>query len=270
MNNEAMKSTIVHHLSAEVKKLKSTPVVYLVGACCVFVIAIIMVAHTLDIINAVRINVNPWKRCFGAGMGIYSFFVMVPFVVLLITAVTFVEQRANAWKLLYTMPVARGNVYFSKLIIIILIVFITSVLLIFGVVGAGYMLDQIFPELEFTYYQAPILNAFEDIIHLLIASLGVIGLQYFMSLWFKNFLVPMSIGIVGYILAFILTTTNTKFVLYLPYTYSMTVKDHGMFKSDHTKEIWNGWLTNVELYSVLCFVLFVGLGYFYERWRNVE
>ncbi len=269
MNKRAMKTNFINHLSAEIRKLKSTPIIYLIVFCCAFVLSIVMIAHSLDR-NSVVLGADPWRRCFSAGIGIYSFFVTVPFVVLLVTAVTFVEQRANAWKLLYTMPVTRGSIYFSKLTIIILTVFATSFLLVFALVGAGYVLDQFLPELEFAYYQAPVYTNLKNITHGVIALLGVIGIQYFLSLWFKNFLIPISIGIIGFILAFILTTINTKITLYVPYSYSMVVKDYGMFKLEHTKGIWNGWLTNVELYSILCFVFFVGLGYFYERWRNVE
>jgi len=264
-----MKSTFLNHTLAEFYKLKSTPVIYLVGLCCAFVLSIVIVAHSMDV-NSVALDADPWRRCFNAGLGIFSFFVMGPFIILLVTAMIYIEQRANAWKLLYTMPVSRGNIYFSKLLVMIFIIMFSLLLLVFCLVGVGYFLDTYLPELEFNYYPPPVLEALQNIGHNLIASLGILGLQYFLCLWFRNFLIPLSIGIIGVVLGFILITTNTDLVLYLPFSYPMGVKDYGMFRSDKIELILGDWLTNVELYSLLYFLFFITLGYFYERWRNVD
>lgn len=264
-----MNISTINLLSTEFRKLKNTPVVYLVGCCILFVITVITLAHILDIANTAIIGVNPWNRLLATGFGLFSFFVAVPFVVFLITAVTYVEQRANSWKLLYTMPISRGNFYFSKLFVILIIVISAAVLLVCALLLVGLILSCFYPELEFTYYQPNISELSHSLIHSLVAVLGVLGIHYFLSLWLKNFIASMSIGIVGYILAFILASTNTKFVLFLPYSYVMIVKDFGIMKNEFPKELFNSGFMNVEFYSLGCFLVFICLGYILERKRNV-
>jgi len=264
-----MQSTFLNHINAEIKKLKSTPIIYLVLFCCLFISVIIIIAHSLDINSTARLNTDPWKRLFAAGLSIYSFFVINPFVVLLVSAVMYVEQRADAWKLLYTLPVGRGSIYFSKLLVIIGITIGCSLVLVLFLVLSGYFINLFYPEIEVVYYQPDILALFKKIFHTIVALLGVIGLQYFLSLWFKNFLVPLSLGVVGFILGFIVTTTNSKIALCIPFTFPMIVKDYGMFRNDKVAYVFGDWLTNVELYSIIFFVVFVALGYFYETRRNV-
>lgn len=257
------------YLSAEIRKLKSTPVLYLVLFCAAFIITIVCLAHAMDVHAMARLNTNPWKRYFNGSIAVFSIFVISPFIVLLVSSVLYVEQKASAWKYLYTMPTGRGNIYMSKLLVICLILFSSALLLVFGLLLSAYALDYIYPEHEFRYYTPDVWNWLKILSRVLVAALGVVGLQYFLSTVFKHFLAPLGLGILGYILGFILSSFKTKIALFLPFTYPMLVHDFGAFSATQRTTIGDTWLTNVELYSLICFVVFVGLGFFYEKRRNV-
>ena len=265
-----MIQSMYNSIQAEVRKLKSTPIIYLMMFCWLFISGIAFLANTLDVHNRVELNVNPWDRFFIGSMAIFSLFILSPVITLLISAMIQIEQKANSWKYIYATPTKRVTVYFSKLITILTVVSLTTLLLLFFIVISGYLVDLFYPEYEFIYYPPSFDYLLKTAFRTLLSCLGIIGLQYFLSIVSKNFLLPVGIGILGFILAFILTSTNSKATLFFPYAYPMVTQDFGSFPSDHREVIVGEWLTNMEVYSMLYFIVFIVLGCFYEVRRSVS
>ncbi|MEM7296873.1 MAG: ABC transporter permease [Bacteroidota bacterium] len=259
-----------HSIQAEVRKLKSTPIIYLMVFCWLFISGVAFLANTLDVHNRVELNVNPWDRFFIGSMAIFSLFILSPVITLLTSAFLQIEQKANSWKYMYATPTRRISVYFSKLLTILVVISITTLMLLVFIVLAGYLVDAFYPEYEFTYYNPSFDYLFRTAFRTVLSCLGIIGFQYFLSILSKNFLLPMGVGILGFIAAFIFTSTNSKVTLYFLYAYPMVTQDFGSFPSDHRQVVFGEWLTNMEVYSVGFFVVFVLLGCIYERRRNVS
>ena len=257
-------------LSIEWLKLKSTPGLYLALTCGLLISFLVFITHLMEVHSLTSFGVNPWRRYFTRGLAIFSLFVSVPFVLLLVSAVVNVERQANAWKYLYTLPIRRGNIYFSKLVVLLLLLALSLFLLVFGLVLSGYVLDSIHPEFELAFYQPDLWELGANAVHTWLSLLGLVGLQYFLSLRFQHFLLPLGLGILGYVFGLILAVTQNTVALYCPFSYPMLVQDFGMFRIEIRASAGFAGLNNIELYSLGFFLFFVLLGWIWENRRSVS
>lgn len=260
--------TFLRYISAEFIKLRYLPIMWLSAVVVFAVMLIVFSAHFIDV-NSIRFDVDPWRRTLVACRGIFSVFMAIPFIVLLVSAALYVEHQSNAWKYQYTVPIDRMVIVISKLVTILLWVIATIFLLTLGLIMVGYILDAFLPEYEFAYYKIPYWIFVERLSHNFISLLGVIGIQYFLSYRFRGFLLPASIGIVAFLCGLILGTTNNTAALFYPYSYPIIVDDMGMFKLDKVGIVEYGVLNNVELYSIIVFLLFVVMTGVIEQRRNI-
>ncbi len=257
-------------LSIEWLKLKSTPGLYLALTCGLLISTLVFIAHLMEVHSLASLGGNPWGRYFTRGLAIFSLFVSVPFVVLLVSAVVYVERQANAWKYLYTLPTRRGSIYFSKLVMILLLLALSLFLLVLGLLLSGYALDRMHPEFELAFYQPNLWELGAKALHTWLSLLGLVGLQYFLSLRFQHFLLPLGVGILGYVFGLILAVTQMNAALYCPFSYPMLVQDFGMFRTEIRASIAFGGLSNIELYSLGFFLFFVLLAWIWETRRSVS
>lgn len=256
-------------ISAEFLKLKYAPIIWLFCFSLFSVCAIVFLANYMDVNSVVGMGNSPWPRNLMAGLAIFSIFILIPFCVMFISTGMFVENHAQGWKFLYTTPQSRVSIFFSKLISVLLIIFILLLFMQMLILITLYGLDLIMPEFEFRHYSPDLPDFFINFLHSYIAVLAVIGIQFFMSLRFKGFLIPMSFGVVMFVVGFIVSTINKPLVLCSPYSYAGIVKDYNMFTIDNIGVTHDHWLSNVEMYSIAIFMVCIGLALFLELRRNV-
>lgn len=260
---------IVRSISAEFIKLKYAPILWLVGFSLVSVCAIIFFANYMDVNSAVQMGRSPWPRNLTASLAIFSIFIIIPFSVMFISTGIFVEHQARGWKFIYASPNRRASIFMSKLLTVLAAIFLLMMIMMGLAVLTIYLVDFILPEFEFRYYRPDLYSTFIGFVHCFISILGVIGIQFFLSHRFKGFLIPMSFGVLMFVVGFIISTTNKAFILYSPYSYPGIVKDHNMFTIDKIGVTHDHWLSNVEVYSIIIFVVFIGLALFLELKKNV-
>lgn len=257
-------------LQSEWLKVKSTPFLYLIIiAACVIPFSII-VPVILDAYNMTDLNRNPWSLHFNGVFAIFSVFVISPLIILMVSTCDYIEYQAKANKYRYCSPISRSQFYFGKVFFLILMTLIAFALLPVFAVISGIFVDQILPEYEYGYYSPELISRFVFMKGIFIASLGIIGIQYFLSTYFKHFIIPLGLGMLGYISSFILAAINSSLSIWLPYDYPLIVNDLKMFKNDQNQEMIGTVLSTVEVYSIVTFILFVGLGWHIEKNRNVS
>lgn len=261
---------MIKYLHAELIKIKYLPLFWLVGLVIFSVVSIVFLAHILDTTNITQLGRSPWSRLFFAGHSILSVFLLIPFIFLFISASVYIEHQSNAWKYQYTAPTSRITIFFVKLITFLIVIFCVILLALISLIICGYVLHMIYPELEFNYYSVPFFNEVGIAFHGFLSVLGIIGIQYFLSLKFKGFLIPASIGVIGFIAGLIIATLNKPFSLLFPYSYPTIYKDHSMFKIDKVNIVDYGFINNVELYSLICFVLFICMAMWSENRKQVH
>ena len=260
---------VLQWIQAEFIKLKYPPILWLCGSVLLAVFGIVFAAHILDINTVAALGINPWKRIGMAGRGIFVIFMSIPFIALLVSAAVYIEQQSNAWKYQYTIPRRRAIPFYTKLIVLQLCILLMLFFLCLGLLLSGYVLAFFLPELEFHYYTPPFLEFPATLWHAYLALMGVLGIQYFLSYRFEGFLIPATIGIIGFIIAFILSTMNSPLAIYFPYCYPFIVQDYDMFLMDKTGVVDYGWINTAQIYSLGCFAFFVLLGHLIEVRKNV-
>lgn len=256
-------------ISAEFLKLSYAPIIWLCSVVVLIVSAIVFASNYLDVNSVVKMGIDLWPRQFNAGHAIFTIFMLVPFTVMLLSTALFVEHNAKGWKQLYASPHRRTLIFYSKLFTLLILIALIMVGMHFSIIAVSYVLDYFLPELEFRYYQPEVLKYLLNYVHSFIALLGVIGIQYFLSLRFKGFLIPMSFGVVAFIVGFIIATLNKPMALYSPYSYVSIVKDFKMFTIDRIGVTHDHWLSNVEVYSIVVFLVFISLANLLEIRKNV-
>jgi len=255
---------------AEFIKMKWSAIPYIVAFVLTLISGILLFSYSLDNHMVINIGENPWVSFCRTSFGLFSLILLIPLAVLIVSSSVFTEHRANAWKYLYTLPQSRAAIYFSKLLSLLCVIYASLLGLLIVTLGSGYLLSLSFPEMEFTYFQPEFNNLFSTLNHCFVSLLGVIGLQYYISLRFKNILLSVGLGLFGFVMALILTSIPKKVILFMPFTLPMVVQDFGMMNFPHRTQVMSSWLTNVELYSIAFFVFFIMLGCVLEIKRNVD
>jgi thiol-disulfide isomerase/thioredoxin len=140
---------------------------------------------------------NSWKRlvtnCFqGFGLLFYPIF-----LTLLVIRLTQMEHRGGGWKLIEVQPISKLSLYLSKFSISVVVAFLCIVALtLFSLLsGTIVMLAKNSP--GFTQHSIPFQYIISLGLRLVIAGLGVLGIQYLFSVVISGFIGPFSIGLVG-------------------------------------------------------------------------
>ncbi|MBX3254479.1 MAG: ABC transporter permease [Chitinophagaceae bacterium] len=202
---------------------------------------------------------NPWEdftEMSSKGLG----FLYMPFFVVLLTCLFLnIEHKNNTWKHVFTLPVSKNYVYFSKLTALLLFIIMFYILYIPIWIGCGFMVGLIKPELQLTTYVPDYLLLLSICFHSFIASLGIVAIHFWLSLRFKNMIIPIGIAVLCGIIWVALYQGRSEQINYFPYSYNystvnppnwITLKMFGVFPQH-------------ELFSILYFIIFSILSHRY-------
>lgn len=144
---------------------------------------------------------------------------LLPMGIILVTSlITQVEYRNNSWKLVHTLPRTWLHTFSTKLAVLLLMVF-----KFFMFFNAGMLLAASLPVLLFEHRlprdPVPVVALLRANLHIFIVCLPVIALQYLFSLRFRNFLVPLGLGLLLWIGSLILVQ-NWSYAWISPYSYT--------------------------------------------------
>lgn len=174
------------------------------------------------------------------------------FLILVCTLLPQIEYKNNAWKQVLTSPRTKADVFLSKFINIQLLAF------------AFFIINFLFTFIcaLVVHFKDPSLNLlsqplnFYDIVMLRINNyvvlLGLCAIQYWLGLRFKNFIIPIGIGVGLYFgcTVLVMQLQQSK-ILYLPYT---------MFLYNGMSE-FKPYVQGINWYSMAYTVVFLGIGF---------
>ncbi|WP_102692041.1 ABC transporter permease [Rummeliibacillus pycnus] len=115
-------------------------------------------------------------------------------IAILTSLIVSVEDETNAWKQLIALPVSKINVYLSKFAVVFSLLFFSSCFLMIFTLGFGVFLDLGKP--------IPYFEIFKYSFYPFLAAFPVLALQLWIAVVSQNQGIPITIGIVGTILAF--------------------------------------------------------------------
>jgi len=199
-------SDYIKAFNAEWLKLRNSGMFWLVlfmAACipALFTIAGLVVSQS-GIASGNSENV--WKsfvsNCF-TGFGIFFYPIFLTLVVIRLTQM---EHRGGGWKLIEVQPISRLSLYLGKFSIAVTVALMCVIsLILFSLLG-GTIIMLAKPASDFSKFSVPwqFISGFG--LRLLIAGLGVLGIQYLFSVVISGFIWPFAIGLVGTITGTIL------------------------------------------------------------------
>ena len=198
-------------------------------------------------------TINIWNKIIETNFMIFTAFFFQMFVVVMVTRLVYIEHRSDTWKLMETQPVTRFSIFLAKwetaaIISLLSLLGLLAFTLINGTIlmifRKDYNLDKFSPDMA---------SAFAVLIRYWIASLGIISIQYFLSLMIRSFVTPLIIGLV----AIIAGNIFAEFGVLNWFPYTAPAFTSRSFDGSMT----GNFLLHHEKMSLLWALLFLWLGY---------
>jgi len=161
-----------------------------------------------------------WVQFSGAILGVMGSLLLPMLIVFIGYSVNSIEHKADTWKTLFSLPISKFAVYSAKYFYAMFLVFLCLTLFVLFTVSFGNLLGMIKPELKFhDYDMSGVLS--QLYFKLFLSSLGILSIQFLLSLLFRDFLKPMGIGFVATITGVILVANQWKYDYLFPYSHPM-------------------------------------------------
>lgn len=258
-------TTFFRLLSAEIIKLRRTSVVWLTIAIALFVPLLkTIIYYTQWKYFMSKKGENPWLSFLDDNWTIIDLMILPFFIVLVSSLVVQIEHKSNAWKYLFVQPVSRTCQFLAKLTIIVLVVLAFFAIYSFSAIGLGYLVEILRPQLGFSKFSPDIAGLVLMIVKSISASLGIIGFQYLLALRFKNFAIPLGIGICGIITAQIIWLWDKSIYFFYAAPVLTAYTHKGMIKP---KQV--GVFSEHEIYSMIFLIIVLLAGHFMDKRKSL-
>ncbi|GAA4014503.1 hypothetical protein GCM10022408_29640 [Hymenobacter fastidiosus] len=251
-------------LAADYRKLRRTPALWLALAGGALPVLLNFAIFFFKGQYLVKPGENPWPQYVSMSWQTASLLLLPLFVVMLTGLLANVEHRAAGWKHLYALPVGRGAVYVSKLLVVLQLTVAAQVLYAALLLAAGMILGRVRPELGFQTESVELGAVALMLGHTFLATLGMLGVQYVAALWWRGFVGPLALGIGGIVSA--LTLLRWEHVDLIPYA----APARALQAMNRQTLLVDPALTPAEWYSLAWFGAAVLLGYALLQLRRAE
>ena len=181
-------------LSADALKLRRTAALRLTLLSGLFPVLIAFLIFFFKGHIIMKAGGSPWPRFIMMAWQTAGTLLLPLFVVLLASLVVNVETKATAWKHLFAQPVGRGAVFGSKLLLLLALNAVALLLFVALLLGAGFLLGVVRPKLGFQLHAVPLTPVLWMLGRTYIATLGLLAVQYVVSLLWRSFVVPVGVG----------------------------------------------------------------------------
>jgi len=191
-----------------------------------------------------------WESLWISSWESMAIFLLPVGLILAMSLITQLEYKNNTWKQLHTTPQSLTVIYFSKLTTVFVMTFQFFILFNIGIYLAGVIPYLLF-SIPYPKDPIPLLHFIKEDLFYFVDCLPIIGLQYLISLRFKNFLVSIGAGFILWVFA--LSSLSWTYGHLVPHTYSML--DYLKVVGKYNRPI------NIHLLAGIYFVLFTVVGY---------
>lgn len=205
-------------------------------------------------INPAEGTSNPWKMMLGRTVFMFFYLLFPILIALFVHACCEVEYRNNNYKILFTLPVSKTKIFFSKALFIQITVFFSVLLSYLAFLLSGYLLSIAFPDLGFQNYdfREVILYVF---LKFFITLSAIAMVQLALSLVFKNFIFPIGGGV--FMLLFSTIIHEKKFSDFLVYTGGYKSLDNFIMENIAFERLDYCNIAAVFIFLAVSFYLFI-------------
>jgi hypothetical protein len=212
--------------------------------------------------NAPKIGVNPWDYFMTVQIENSTPFFIPMFIVLITGLIMQIEHKSLGIKHLFALPIPKWSIYFGKLTIVIFAITTTYIYYYLAILLSGFLLGLIHPDLAFLNFQPEHLKYIKMLLTSFVASLGIIGIQFWLSFRYQNFVVPLGFGMFLAIIGIIVSQAPQS--IYFPYSFNVLSVSLG----DKMPLIFG--VSSVTVFSVICFLVTSFFGYIQITKLNIK
>ncbi|RTL59581.1 MAG: hypothetical protein EKK37_07385 [Sphingobacteriales bacterium] len=253
---------IAASIKTELIKTKRSAALWIVVLGAGFVPFIMMISYLVqpkqNIERLYKNNPNPWIFHVGNIWQGFSVFLLPMFIIIVCSLITQIEYKNNTWKQVFASPQPYSNIYFSKLTGIIVMIFFLFVLFDLFTLGAAIVPNLFYSKYGFLTHSFNWRNFLTLNLRTFISTLGIIAIQYVLSMRFKNFIIPIGIGLACLIATLI--AMGWEHIFKIPYAHPfLTMRFH---------EVKKGVLQNHEWNAIGYFIVFTTIGFFDMKYRK--
>jgi hypothetical protein len=244
-------------LRSELIKLKRTAALKL----CLVASAILPLILFLEYLeeNAKAPRGVAWNNFFYEGRQGLNFAFLPLYIILVSTLLLQVEYKEKTWKQVLTSPQKLFNIFFAKFILLhlLIILFIISYDVWLAITGAA--VELLYPDLFTGGFDFRKLLVTNTQTYLLV--FGISAIQFWLALRFKNFIAPVAIGFMLWVMApTMLFEMHWEFADKYPYSYSL-MSVLPKYKAN---------VVNYQWYSIVTAVAFLTIAFVEFRIRKVK
>jgi lantibiotic transport system permease protein len=175
-------------------------------------------------INADRMEPYPpmvqWMRFTNAFIGVMGFLLLPMLVIFQTYSVNNIEYKSDMWKSLFSLPLSKWSMYSSKWVYAVLLNALCLALFATFVLASGQLMSVLKVELRFDEYNFTAIF-FKVNFKLFLASLGILSIQFLLSVIWDDFLKPMGIGFLLTVFGIICGNLGWKYAYTIPYAHPM-------------------------------------------------
>ncbi|HMR91617.1 MAG TPA: ABC transporter permease [Chitinophagaceae bacterium] len=214
--------------------------------------------------NYARLEAMPWEMHFLSGFQAYLTFLLPMFVILICSLIPQIEFKNNTWKQVFASPQSVGNIFLSKYIAIVLMVLFLFLMFNLFMVLAGIIPNLFYSKFTFLDNAIRWMELLKLNIKSFVSLLGIIAFQYWLSLRFKNFIVPIGIGLGLLVMSMIVFQFHWEHIAKVPYAHPMLTFNDLVSEKGLTGNL----LKNHELNAIGYFIFFSLLAFLDMRFRK--
>lgn len=249
-----MKTRFFANTAAEFMKTKGSFALWLTILAALFIPAIhvVILLERPDIMLP-KLEQTPWLTFFRVNWKNVAAVILPMYVILITNLVVQIEFRNNTWKQVYASPRSFADIFFSKLVVIQVLVPVYIFCFDVFIILAGLLVHSLNPAYRLTAGSIAWDNLLLITCRVYLGCLAVSVIQYWLSLRFRNFVIPLGLGLGLWITGIVLMDWDK--IIYYPYVYSAF-----MFFIDFDKEPQQ--LVVLTVSSITALVLSIGVAYY--------
>jgi hypothetical protein len=175
------------------------------------------------------------------------------YVILVTSLVVQIEYRNNTWKQVYTLPRTLADIFFSRFVVIHSLILFCFILFNASIIITSYAANLVQKQYTFFDHAIPLKGMFLLFVKTYFSVLAITSIQYWLSLRFRNFIIPVGIGLGLLITGFIIHQWEQLY--YYPYMYPLI-----SFMPNFQKI--PDFVYKAQLFDAMWFVLVLLLGFF--------
>lgn len=204
-----------------------------------------------------------WMTYSGSILGVMGTLILPFYVIFMAFSVNNIEHKNDTWKSLFAQPLPKIAIYAAKYLYAVFLILICLFLFAAINLGSGYLLHYLNGAFRFDLF-SPIDVLSKLYSKLFLSSLGILSVQFIISLIWGDFLKPMGIGFIGIIAGIIAASKGWEYAYLIPYSHASLAL--GLKKNPAGAEIFTQ-----EIYSSLIYaaVLFL-IGYFIVIKKSIK